>query len=96
MGDCKHFDGEGFCYFFADNRTKDFCENMCEHNSGRELDEEFEFLDYMKREFSTDKFLQDYIETASKKINAQGFCKDKEMSKPCERCILKEKCIIKD
>lgn len=45
---------------------------------------------------NTNRFLQEYIEINSKKINAQGFCKDKELFRPCERCILKEKCIIKD
>lgn len=41
------------------------------------------------------KILEEYIEKTSKKINNQGFCKDKELHNPCNICILKEKCIIK-
>lgn len=41
------------------------------------------------------KFLEGYIENASKRINNQGFCKDKELNNPCNVCILKDKCIIK-
>ncbi|WP_300382085.1 hypothetical protein [Clostridium sp.] len=43
----------------------------------------------------TNRILQDYIEKTSEKINQQAFCNDKEIYKPCEKCILKEKCVIK-
>lgn len=43
MGDCEHFDGEGFCYYYNDRRTKDFCENECEHNCGGERDIDHEY-----------------------------------------------------
>ena len=37
MGNCKHYK-QGYCYHFSDNRTKEFCENECENNSGEEVD----------------------------------------------------------
>ncbi|KZL88687.1 hypothetical protein [Clostridium magnum] len=37
MGDCKHYN-QGYCYYYSDSRTKDFCENICENNCGEELE----------------------------------------------------------
>ena len=51
----------------------------------------------MYKEYENDKeFLENVFNEMSERINAQGFCKDKDNINHCNKCIIKEKCIVKD
>lgn len=49
----------------------------------------------MEKYIENNKIIEEFIKKTSKKINNQGFCRDKELNNPCAICILKEKCTIK-